>query len=109
MTSTARDGSRVTTETADRLLRVACANMQSGGIDAATGSPGRWEQTVATLRDMGPHVVLIQEMAAHPPHRPRAHLWRTANALGMTPVPGPPGPSPARGTIPPSWWPPAPG
>jgi hypothetical protein len=96
MTSGTRDSSRGTAE-GEKILRVARAGLQSGGIDAATGSRSRWETTVAALRDTSAHVVLVQEMAAHPPHRLRAHLWRAANALGMTPVLGPPGPGPVPG------------
>ena len=57
---------------------------------------------MTTLRGWDPDVVLLQEMAApsgviaglH------AHLWRTANELGMTPLLGPPGPLSVTGNHP---------
>jgi hypothetical protein len=57
---------------------------------------------MTALRAWDPDIVLLQEMAApagiiaglH------AHLWRTANELGMTPLLGPPGPLSVTGNHP---------
>lgn len=69
-------------------LKVVSANIEEGGLDA-DGSRTRWERTVAVLIGRSPDVVCVQEMAARrDPGRLRAHLWETANALGMIPVLG---------------------
>lgn len=69
-------------------LRIASANMQEGGLDP-DGSKTRWERTMTALAAWSPDVVSLQEMAARrDPRRLRAHLWMTANALGMIPILG---------------------
>ena len=73
-------------------LRIAMANFGSGGFDRASGNRERWEKTVSALRAWQPHIVLCQEISALTPGGLRAHLWATANALGMIPLLGPPTP-----------------
>jgi endonuclease/exonuclease/phosphatase family metal-dependent hydrolase len=69
-------------------LRIVSANMEEGGLDAG-GSRARWERTVEAIGAWSPDVVCVQEMAARrDPRRLRAHLWATANALGMIPLLG---------------------
>lgn len=82
-------------------LRIAVANFGSGGI-AAGGTQRwetsmRWDKTVSVLREWQPHIVLCQEISAAAPGGLRAHLWTTANTLGMIPLLGPPSPGPATG------------
>jgi endonuclease/exonuclease/phosphatase family metal-dependent hydrolase len=70
------------------VIRLASANLQEGGL-GPDGSAARWERTIAALAGWSPDVVCVQEMAARrDPQRLRAHLWATANALGMIPVLG---------------------
>src|ERR1700677_4291614 len=70
------------------VIRLVSANLEEGGIDA-DGSKARWERTIAALAQWSPDVVCVQEMAARrDPLRLRAHLWETANSLGMIPVLG---------------------
>lgn len=69
-------------------LRIVSANLEEGGLDA-DGSRARWERSVAAIGSFVPDVVCVQEMAARrDPRRLRAHLWATANVLGMIPVLG---------------------
>lgn len=70
-------------------LRVASANLEFGGYDGP-GDDSRWRRTITALADWDAHVVLIQEMTAPVAAGTWAHLWRTANELGMIPVLGPP-------------------
>jgi hypothetical protein len=82
-------------------LRIASVNLQEGGIDMETGSMLRWHRTIDTLKAWEPHIVLIQEMrSASPEHTLRRHLYRTANALGMTPILGPVSPESGSGNYP---------
>jgi endonuclease/exonuclease/phosphatase family metal-dependent hydrolase len=81
-------------------LKIAAANFHSGGIDHATGSTVRWEKTISALRAWQPHIVLCQEISAVTPADLRAHLWATANALGMIPLLGPPTPLSVTGNHP---------
>jgi hypothetical protein len=74
------------------VLRIASVNLESGGL-SETGDDVRWRKSVAALLAQDPHVVLCQEMTAPSAFRLQAHLWRTANELGMTPVLGPPAPA----------------
>jgi endonuclease/exonuclease/phosphatase family metal-dependent hydrolase len=77
----------VTSESA-QPLRIVSANMEEGGLDR-DWSTARWERTMAALAAWSPDLVCLQEMAARrDPRRVRAHLWATANALGMFPVLG---------------------
>lgn len=70
------------------VIRLVSVNLEEGGIDA-DGSKARWERTIAALAQWSPDVVCVQEMAARrDPLRLRAHLWETANSLGMIPVLG---------------------
>jgi endonuclease/exonuclease/phosphatase family metal-dependent hydrolase len=76
------------TSDSTQALRIATVNMQEGGLDP-DGSKTRWERTIAALSAWDPDVACVQEMAARrDPRRLRAHLWATANALGMIPVLG---------------------
>ena len=75
------------TTTSAPVLQIVSANME-GGLDA-DGSPARWERTVKAIGARSADVVRVQEMAARrDPRRLPAHLWATANALGLTPVLG---------------------
>jgi endonuclease/exonuclease/phosphatase family metal-dependent hydrolase len=88
-------GEPVTAPPADpghAVLRIASVNLESGGL-SETGDDVRWHKSVAALLAQDPHVVLCQEMTAPSAFRLQAHLWRTANKLGMTPVLGPPAPA----------------
>jgi endonuclease/exonuclease/phosphatase family metal-dependent hydrolase len=70
------------------VIHLVSANLEEGGL-GADGSKARWERTVDALAAWSPDVVCVQEMAARrDPQRLRAHLWATANALGMIPVLG---------------------
>jgi hypothetical protein len=60
----------------------------------------RWDATISVLRAWQPHIALCQEICASAPGGLRAHLWLTANTLGMVPVLGPPGPGSAVGSRP---------
>jgi endonuclease/exonuclease/phosphatase family metal-dependent hydrolase len=76
--------------TSSDVIRIASANFEEGGLDP-DGSGSRWEHTMTALAAWSPDVVCVQEMAARRDAlRLRAHLWATANALGMVPVLGPP-------------------
>jgi endonuclease/exonuclease/phosphatase family metal-dependent hydrolase len=76
------------TSVSAQALRIVSANMEEGGLDA-DGSRARWERTVEAIGAWSPDVVCVQEMAARrDPRRLRAHLWATANALGMVPLLG---------------------
>jgi endonuclease/exonuclease/phosphatase family metal-dependent hydrolase len=55
---------------------------------------------MACLRRWTPQVVLLQEVNGRAVHKLQAHLWRTANELGMTPVLGPPSPDSVSGNHP---------
>jgi endonuclease/exonuclease/phosphatase family metal-dependent hydrolase len=71
-----------------QTLRIVSANIEEGGLDP-DGSTARWERTVAALAAWSPDLVCVQEMATRrDPRRLRAHLWSTANALGLFPVLG---------------------
>lgn len=101
-----------------RDLRIACANLQWGGIDKDDGR-ARLDKTVAALDRLRPHVVAVQEVTGMPPgpldapswdmplsardrlatesaarthDAARRHLRHIAARLGMTPVLGPPMP-----------------
>lgn len=80
-------------------LPVAVANLEYGGLseDGGDGARGR---PVACLAGRAPQVVLLQEVNGRAAWRLQAHLWRTANKLGMTPVPGPPSPDSVSGSHP---------
>jgi endonuclease/exonuclease/phosphatase family metal-dependent hydrolase len=81
-------------------LRVAVANLEFGGI-STTGDDSAWAKSMACLRRWMPQVVLLQEVNGRLGiHRLQAHLWRTANELGMTPVLGPPSPDSVSGNHP---------
>ncbi len=84
-------------------LRIAVANFGAGGLEA--GSTGRWDMAmrwdtmISVLRGWQPHIVLGQQISAAPGGL-RAHLWLTANTLGMVPLLGPSGPGSAMGDHP---------
>lgn len=77
-------------------LRVAVANLEYGGL-SEQGDDSGWRKSMAWLADWAPDVLLAQEMNGRAPHRLLAHLWRTANELGMTPVLGPASPDSVSG------------
>ena len=60
----------------------------------------RWDKTISVLRAWQPHIVLCQEISAAAPGGLRAHLWTTANTLGMIPLLGPPSPGSLTGNHP---------
>lgn len=63
-------------------LRVASVNLENGGL----GEGGRRRQaSVAVLREMRPHLVLVQELFAPGEERVRREFRTLANALGMEP------------------------
>lgn len=80
----------------DGKLRVAVANLEYGGL-SEQGDDGAWRNSMASLLDWSPDVLLLQEMNGRAPYRLQAHLWRTANELGMTPVLGPASPDSVSG------------
>jgi endonuclease/exonuclease/phosphatase family metal-dependent hydrolase len=84
----------------DGEFRVASCNLNFAGV--RNGDDSRWQASITTLRNWDPDVVLLQEMAAPGGAiaGPHAHLWRTANELGMTPLLGPPGPLSVTGNHP---------
>jgi AraC-like DNA-binding protein/endonuclease/exonuclease/phosphatase family metal-dependent hydrolase len=84
----------------DGALRICAVNLSYGGLDRDSGSDQRWHKTVEALTAWAPHVVLVQEMTALHPHGLHAHLWRTASALGMIPLLGPPTPVSVSGNHP---------
>jgi endonuclease/exonuclease/phosphatase family metal-dependent hydrolase len=74
------------TSTSTQALRIVSANLEEGGLDA-DGSRARWKRTIEAIGAWSPDVACVQEMAARrDPRRLQAHLWATANALGMTPA-----------------------
>jgi hypothetical protein len=80
-------------------LRVAVTNLEFGGL-SDTGDDSAWCKSMACLLDWAPHMLLIQEMNGRLPYRLQAHLWRTANELGLTPVLGPASPDSVSGNHP---------
>lgn len=82
-----------------RELRVAVANLEYGGL-SEQGDDTAWCKSMACLLDWVPHVLLLQEVNGRAPYRLQAHLWRTANELGLTPVLGPPSPDSVSGNHP---------
>jgi endonuclease/exonuclease/phosphatase family metal-dependent hydrolase len=84
----------------DDQFRVASCNLNYAGVH--NGDDSRWQASITTLRGWDPDVVLLQEMAAPAGTIAglQAHLWRTANELGMTPLLGPPGPLSVTGNHP---------
>jgi endonuclease/exonuclease/phosphatase family metal-dependent hydrolase len=78
---------------------VAVANLQYGGL-SDHGDDSAWCKSMACLLDWEPDILLLQEMNGRAPHRLHAHLWRTANELGMTPVLGPASPDSVSGNHP---------
>jgi endonuclease/exonuclease/phosphatase family metal-dependent hydrolase len=81
-------------------LRVAVANLEFGGLSEA-GDDSAWAKSMACLRRWMPQAVLLQELNGRQGvHRLQAHLWRTANELGMIPVLGPPSPDSVSGNHP---------
>jgi hypothetical protein len=83
-----------------RALRVAVANLRYGGL-SVDGDDSGWCKTLACLLGWAPDVLLVQEMNGRcGAYRLQAHLWRTANELGMTPVLGPPSPGSVSGNHP---------
>jgi len=91
--------SAATTER-DGEFRVVSCNLNFAGV--RNGDDSRWQASITTLRRWNPDVVLLQEMAAPSGAIAglHAHLWRTANELGMTPLLGPPGPLSVTGNHP---------
>jgi hypothetical protein len=75
------------------------ANLEYGGL-SEKGDDSAWCKSMACLLDWAPDVLLLQEMNGRAPHRLQAHLWRTANELGMTPVLGPASPDSVSGNHP---------
>jgi endonuclease/exonuclease/phosphatase family metal-dependent hydrolase len=73
-------------------LRIGSVNLQYGGLDLATGDDSRWQASMRALAGWDLDVVLVQEMTALRPWGVATHLWRTANALGMIGLAGPPVP-----------------
>ncbi len=80
-------------------LRVAVANLEFGGL-SETGDDSAWCRSMACLLQWVPDIVLVQEMNGRAAYRLQAHLWRTANELGLTPVLGPPSPDSVSGNHP---------
>ena len=80
-------------------LRVAVANLEYGGL-SEKGDDSAWCKSIARLLDWAPDVLLLQEVNGRAPYRLHAHLWRTANELGMTPVLGPASPDSVSGNHP---------
>lgn len=80
-------------------LRVAVANLEYGGL-SEKGDDSAWRKSMACLLDWAPDVLLLQEVNGRAPYRLHAHLWRTANELGMTPVLGPASPDSVSGNHP---------
>ena len=80
-------------------LLVAVANLEYGGL-SEKGDDSAWCKSMACLLDWAPDVLLLQEVNGRAPYRLHAHLWRTANELGMTPVLGPPSPDSVSGNHP---------
>ena len=86
---------------ASEQWRIASVNLEHAGV-CHGGDDSRWQASMTALRAWDPDIVLLQEMAApagviaglH------AHLWWTANELGMTPLLGPPGPLSVTGNHP---------
>ncbi len=81
-------------------VKIASANFGFGGFSRETGSKEHWEKTISALRAWQPHIVLCQEISALTPGGLTAHLWATANALGMIPLLGPPTPISVTGNHP---------
>jgi hypothetical protein len=81
-------------------FRLVVMNLEHGGVRGADYSP--WEASMAALHAWDPDVVLLQEMCSPTAKVAglRAHLWRTANEVGMTPVLGPPTPQSITGNHP---------
>jgi endonuclease/exonuclease/phosphatase family metal-dependent hydrolase len=80
-------------------LRVAVTNLEYGGL-SEHGDDTAWCRSMACLLDWAPDVLLLQEGNGRAPYRLQAHLWRTANELGLTPVLGPPSPDSVSGNHP---------
>ena len=80
-------------------LRIAVANLEFGGLSETCDDSG-WCKSMACLLDWEPDVVLLQEVNGRASYKLQAHLWRTANQLGMTPVLGPPSPDSVSGNHP---------
>jgi endonuclease/exonuclease/phosphatase family metal-dependent hydrolase len=80
-------------------LRVSVSNLEYGGL-SGTGDDSAWCKSMAWLLDWAPDVLLLQEVNGRAPFRLHAHLWRTANELGMTPVLGPASPDSVSGNHP---------
>lgn len=78
---------------------MAVANLEYGGL-SGKGDDSAWRASMACLLDWAPDVLLVQEMNGRAPYRLQAHLWRTANELGMTPVLGPASPGSVSGNHP---------
>lgn len=72
-------------------LRVVVASMH-GGEDGENLNLDRWNTIIDQINTWHPHVLLCQEMTPLLPSQFRRHLWRTANALELLPVAGPPTP-----------------
>lgn len=74
-------------------LRLALVNWQYGGLNLDNPSDDAgWQATVDVLAEQQPDVVLCQEIdAGGNPNRVWRHLWRTANAVGLSPILGPAG------------------
>jgi hypothetical protein len=75
------------------------ANLEYGGL-SEKGDDSAWCKSIARLLDWAPDVLLLQEVNGRAPYRLHAHLWRTANELGMTPVLGPASPDSVSGNHP---------
>ncbi len=78
---------------------MAVANLEYGGL-SDKGDDSAWRKSMACLLDWTPDVLLLQEVNGRAPYRLQAHLWRTANKLGMTPVLGPASPDSVSGNHP---------
>jgi len=63
----------------DGKLRVAVANLEYGGL-SEQGDDSAWRNSMASLLDWSPDVLLLQEMNGRAPYRLQAHLWRTATS-----------------------------
>ncbi|WP_329242944.1 endonuclease/exonuclease/phosphatase family protein [Actinoallomurus sp. NBC_01490] len=74
--------------TAPGSFAVVWANLHYGGVDPGTGDDASWRETMNAIASLRPDVVCLQEID-HRPAQIWAHLWRTANFLGMQPVLGP--------------------
>lgn len=66
-------------------LRIAAINLEFGGV-SDDGSAHRRDQSAEVLRNLDPHLILVQELYAPGEDQVRKHLRALANAVGMEPA-----------------------